>query len=254
MDLRFAQTDELLDEANAAYFDAPEALRSAWDSAQTAAWMFHELQLEGVSLRADDIQRALRDEQGVDYCDGVLLAQIRRTFALLDDVRRTGEDERPLSLPMLSDWQARLRGEDDAPFRQSEGATEHYKHDVGSPSAIIDDARVLFRSTQRRRGEDHPIPVANDLLFGLMKIWPYPTWSGMCARLAASAVLIGQGYPPLVIPWRERVSFYQAMHYDPSRMETLMIACLQRQLEAKRDVMVGRATLAGLTDALANEP
>lgn len=244
MDLRFAQTDERLDEANSAYFDAPEALRAAWSTAHTAAWTFHELQLEGLSVRGDDMERALRGESGVDYCDDVLLQQIRRTHALLLDVQKIGEEERSLSLPMLSEWQARLRGEDDAPLRSTEGATEHYKHDVSLPGAIIDEASALFRQTQRRRGDDHAIPVANDLLYGLMKIWPYPTWSGMVARLAASAVLMGSGYPPVVFPWRDRVNVYQAMHYDPSRMETLMIDCLQRQCLTMRDVMIGRSALA----------
>lgn len=239
MDLRFVEVDELLDRVNALFYDSDEERQAGWRALESAAWLYHELHLEGVAVRLSDIERALRNEEGADYCDRVLLEQIRRAALLLEDVRRSGENEEPLRVATLTRWHRQFTGEPNVIFRTVEGATEHYKHDVALPAKSLDATEAALSEAEAQRQDAHPLRVSADLVYQLGKAWPFMSWSGACARMAASAVLIGGGYPPLVVPARERVNLYQAYHYDPTRMETLVLSCMESHLRLQEAYLQG---------------
>lgn len=240
MELRYVDFDARLDEVQSRFWDLTEARRQHWATLEHAAWLYHELQLEGVSVRTSDIVRANEDEQGVDYCDRVLLEQIRRTDRLLKIVRQSANDGQMLSVATLRGWVALLNAQDsDVAFRTKEGPTEHYKHDVLPPEQILE---ALQNTLEYARSEDrgHPLEVACELLYTLGKIWPFTAWSGMCARLAASFVLISAGYPQLILPTRERMNYYQAYHHEPSRMKDLFLQAMDGILTSKNVFIEGR--------------
>lgn|SRR5690554_3431495 len=246
MDLRFVEVDELLDQVNARFYAEDEARRQEWYAGEATAWLYHELQLEGVPVHKGDLPRAAAEEEGADYCDRVLLAQIRRGADLLVDVRSRAEDEEPLRMGVLSQWQQQLSGEDEVQVRTTEGATEHYKHDVAPAREAIAEASRVLASAEEIRHTEHPLRVASELVYGLGKAWPFTTWSAACARLAASSALIGRGYPPLIVPVRERANFYLAYHYDPSRLEALVLRCVRAHLQAKLAFLDGKMQLSGM--------
>ena len=232
---RLSALDALLDEANEVWLSIPSWRRRDWSLLQRRAWIFHELQLEGVALVPEDIERALSGEVGTDWCDGVLLDRIRRCAELLATVHDQGRDQAPLTEDTLSCWQMALEpSSEPSSLRGNEGPTEHYKHDVLSKDEVPSAFRGLLEEVSSRSELDHPVTLASFFVFRLMRIWPWSSWSGLVARLGASVLLIGGGFPPLIIPAGERVNFYQAMHYDPTRMDELVVRCLREQLEAMR--------------------
>lgn len=246
MDLRFVELDALLDRASAGFVESDASSRERWSFLQLSAWLFHELQLEGVSLLRSDMERAFAGEEGVDYCDRVRLDQVRLARALLASVREHGEDETALDFDLLSEWQRTIAGAETAALRLSDGATEHYKHDVVLASEARAAAEAALERAEGARADEHPLAVATRLLYALSRAWPYASWSGAVARWATSAVLIGRGYPPLVVPVSERSSFYQALHYDPSRLESLVIGVVRSQLEMKERFFAGELELGSL--------
>lgn len=247
MELRYVDLDARLDAVQAEFFDAPASLRERWAEREQSAWLYHELQLEGVPVRPSDIERARRGEDGADYCDRVLLAQIRRADRVLKTVRKSAEDGVAPSIAQLRAWAAALtEDEADVVFRKQDGPTEHYKHDVVAPDEIVAYLETLFKNHREGLHAAHPLRHSWELLYGVGKAWPFTQWSGMCARLAASSVLIANGYPQLIIPTRERMSYYQAYHYEPSRMTELFLRCVDGILTMKEAFIRGKSDLPEL--------
>lgn len=241
MHLRFIEIDELLDRANDARLAASSAKQRAFAQRLQDVWCFHELQLEGVAVRPDDIQRAHKGVEGADFCDRVLLEQIGRTLGLLSEVRRAAVEGDTITFATLREWQAQLEVEAKGqPLRDSEGPTEHYKHDVADPAechARVEQALALLSEGATNH---HPLELANEVLFAMMKAWPFNLWSGMIARLVASVAMIRGGYPPLLIGAHQRQSFYQAMHYDLARMEEVVLSAVREELEAQLRIFDGQ--------------
>lgn len=241
MELRYVDLDARLDAVQKRFFDSDDALRAQWTELEGSAWLYHELQLEGVPVRPSDIRRARAGEDGADYCDRVLLEQIRRADRVLTRVRDDAERGVAPSISQMRNWAAQLtEDEADVVFRKKDGPTEHYKHDVVAPDDIIPHLEALFEKYSEGSQDAHPLRIGLELLYGIGKAWPFTQWSGMCARLAASSVLISNGYPQLIIPTKERMSYYQAYHYDPSRMTELFLNCVDGVLAMKDGFLDGR--------------
>lgn len=227
MELRYVDLDARLDDVQDRFWALNADRRAEWAQREHTAWLYHELHLEGVSARPSDIARALQGEEGADYCDRVLLDQIRRTDALLHHVRTEAQQETPLTLATMRRWVAMLQGQQtDVVFRTKDGATEQYKHDVVPPGEIVSSLEDLFESTEKENA-GHALEIAFEMLYSIGKIWPFPQWSGTCARLAASHVLVASAYPPLILPVRERMTYYQAYHHEPTRMKDLFLAVIR---------------------------
>lgn len=247
MELRYVDLDARLDAVQEQFFECPETLRAQWTELERSAWLYHELQLEGVPVRASDIHRARSGEEGADYCDRVLLEQIRRADRVLTQVREDAERGVPPSISQMRNWAAQLtEDETDVVFRKKEGPTEHYKHDVVPPDAIVPHLEALFETYGGGPHVAHPLRQGLELLYEIGKAWPFTQWSGMCARLSASTVLIANGYPQLIIPTRERMAYYQAYHYDPSRMTELFLGCVDGVLSMKEAFVKGQHELPEL--------
>lgn len=231
LDPRLRELDDLLDASNEALLSTSALRRREWGHRVQQAWLFHELQLEGVALVPDDIARSLGGEDGADWCDRMLLEQIRRGAELLSTVRHQGLEESELTVPLLECWHMAFCGTDCPPgYRTTEGATENYKHEVVAAAQIATALEEALARAMASRDDGHPVEVASRLLFELMRVWPWGTWSALLARLSASVVLVAGGYPPLIIPAGERSNYYQAMHYDAKRMDALVYRCLREQL------------------------
>lgn len=240
MDRRFIELDACLDQAQGLLFDAARDQQDAWRRERFLAWVYHELQLEGVAARPSDIARAMRGEKGANYCDSVLIDQITRMHDTLQKVQTLALEERPWTIGTLSSWQRELSGALDVEFRKTPGATEQYKHDVEPPEHIM--ARLTqYASIAAKFSTTHPIEVAHETLWGLGFTWPFASWSGTCVRLATSNVLMLRGYPPLVVSVRERVHLYQAYHHAPERLMQLLLDCLRNQLKAQIEYFSGKA-------------
>lgn len=239
MDLRFVEMDELLDRVNARYFASSEDIQARWQFLLSSVWLYHELQLEGVAALPTDLERAFDGAEGADYCDRVLLDQIRRGRDLLAEIHQAGVADEPLSLARLSYWQREISGQEEAVFRHVEGATEQYKHETVPVSEVFAASESALSAVDANKGGQHPLRVAMDVLYDLGKAWPFMTWSGATARWTASYVLLSGGYPPLVIPARERLTFYQAYHYDPTRLEHLVLRCVEGQLRLQEQFLKG---------------
>lgn len=247
MELRYVGLDARLDAVQKRFFDSSDDLRAQWMELERSSWLYHELQLEGVPVRPSDIARARSGEEGADYCDRVLLEQIRRADRVLTQVRDDAERGVAPSISQMRNWAAQLtEDETDVVFRRKDGPTEHYKHDVLEPDEIVPYLEELFVKYSSSSQVAHPLRLGLELLYGIGKAWPFTQWSGMCARLAASSVLIANGYPQLIIPTRERMSYYQAYHYDPSRMTELFLSCVDDVLSMKEAFVAGRHELPEL--------
>lgn len=232
LDRDLTQLDALLDAANEAWFQLPSVRQRARILEQRRAWIFHELQLEGVALEGDDIERALCGRPGTSWYDENRLNLVRRCAELLATVREQGQSEAPLTHQALSFWHLAISAEA-APegLRKKEGASEHYRHDVLPPAQVEEAFAELLAETARRRRRDHPVRVAAYFVYEMMRIWPWQQWSALLGRLGASVLLLSEGYPPLVIPARERATFYQAMYFDATRMDALVLSSIREQLE-----------------------
>lgn len=237
MELRYIDLDTRLDAIQDRFWGLTATQRARWDELEHVAWLYHELQLEGVGVRPSDIARARAGEEGADYCDRVLLEQIRRADALLHQVRDQAQAGEALTVPTLRQWVAQLDANaGDVAFRKKDGPTEHYKHEVLAPKEILNALEALLERTQSDDA-GHALEVALELLYQIGKIWPFSQWSGMCARLAASYILIEAGYPPWILPARERMNFYQAYHHEPSRMKDLFLHGVEG-IFASKDVFI----------------
>lgn len=226
-----SQLDALLDEANDAWFALPGACQREWSIKQRRAWIYHELQQEGHAVLLDDVERALSGVKGDTWYDENRLALIRRCAELLAAVREQGLQEAELTREMMASWWMGISSEDAEPvLRKKDNASEHYRHDVLPPKEIDAAFSALLHEVAARRNSDHPAMIASHLVFQMMRIWPWQHWSALLGRLGASLILIASGYPPLVIPVSERAAYYQTLYYDESRMDDLVIRCLQDQL------------------------
>ena len=235
MMLAYVNLDALLDEASEAELAASPETRAHLDEAATRSWIFHDLQLEGVSLTQDDLDRAFSGVEGADYCDRVLLDQIRRYRALTAQLRadaRAGRIE--WTLGTLLGWRAQLDPEGrDQGLRAEDGPTEQYKHEVLPAAGIEPALAALLQQLRADPVGEHPVQTAIHAQFELLRIWPFRTWSALVARLVSDALLLAQGYPPLIVPVHERHAYYSALHYERSRFDALLVACMEEQARAR---------------------
>lgn len=239
MDVRFVELDTLLDRVRNQFWNADVATQEAWQGFLDDAWLYHELQLEGVAAYEADIARAIQGKEGVNYCDNVLLDQIRAFNTVREQVEREARKTPQWTPSMMGSWQQTLAQATMTEFRKTVGPTEQYKHDVGDPKEIHKSLE-RFANWANHNPNAHPIEVAHHTLYGLGLVWPFASWSGSCIRFAASHTLLHHGYPPLVISVQERANLYQAYHYEPGRMLELVLKCLTYTLEAQREFLEGQ--------------
>ena len=246
MELSYIRLDDRLDAVQAAQFRAPDFVQREFGDKFLMSWLYHELSLEGVILTANDIQRALEGREGRDFCDGELLKRVRRYHDAIRRLKTASLKREKLRRGTLMEYQAILCGHQPRdPVRQDSGATEAYKHDVIEPEDIEPAMRNLVARVNRDIYSRHPIDVAIDAHYRLVKIWPFEEHSAAVARLVANQILFTNGYPPALIHAHDRQQYYHALNYDVRRLQSLVMNALEGQIGLRERVFVEAAESRG---------
>lgn len=239
MELSYIQLDDRLDAVTAAQLRAPDFVQREFSNKFLMSWLYHELSLEGAVLTADDIRRALDGCEGKDYCDGEALKQVRRLRDATLRLKAAARKREKLRRGMLLEYQAILCGHQGSdPTRKDSGATGAYKHDVVEPDEIDAALRDLIARANHDAYRRHPIDLAVDTHYRLVKIWPFEEHSALVARLVANQILLSNGYPPALIHAHDRQKYYKSLHYDVRRLRRLVMNAMGGQVELRERVFV----------------
>jgi hypothetical protein len=213
---------------------ASKSKRVEFDEQLVRSWVFHDLQVEGVALYEDDIDRAFEGEEGNDYCDGVLLDQIRNFRSALKEMRKAAREGTPVSLDLMFSYQHLIEPTaTEDPVRNEDGATENYKHDVAEPEDAMDEAKVGLEMLQKDSKGFHPVETAIEAQYKLLMAWPLARWNAAVTRLLTNQYLTARGYPPLIVPAHSRQQYYHALNYDIRRLRSLLMECMEQQISLR---------------------
>jgi hypothetical protein len=234
MELTYIRLDDRLDAVLAAELRAPETARREFNDRYLMSWVYHELSLEGCILSAADIERAFAGSEGRDYCDGEALKRVRRYRNAIRRMKLASSRREKITRGTLLEYQAILSGHQSrTAIRQDEGPTEQYKHDVVDPSEIEEALRQIVCHIDQNSYLQHPIELAVETHFRLIKLWPFAKHSAAVARLVANQILYAHGYPPALIHAEERQQYYHCLHYDIRRLGALVIDALSGQIRTR---------------------
>lgn len=229
--LELVEIDERVAEARELEGAASARTRKRFEERLLRSWLYHDLQLEGVALYEEDIDRALSGEEGADFCDGVLLTQIRNYRAAIDAMRRSAIRESACSLDAMFTYQHLIEpSATEDPVRNEEGASENYKHDVEPPATAMARAKKALAMLREDSGGFHPVEIAIEVHYELLLAWPLARWNAAVTRLITNQYLMTRGYPPLIVPAHDRQDYYLALNYDIRRLRRLLLSCLDQQI------------------------
>lgn len=237
MSLPLVQLDDRLDAVLHAEQDSPERVRADFRKRFALGWLYHELHLEGIIVNEDDLYRAIAGRKGRDYCDDVLLDQVRAFQRCMQRVKRAAFQREPLNRRLLDEYHALLVGEPQRePRRTDSGATEAYKHDVVEPEFIDAELDAALAEAHSFGLLRHPARAAMQLHYRLVRVWPYQQYSAAVARMAMNHMLLAAGFPPAVIHASDRQRYYHSLHYDISRSESLVFETLENQIAMRERI------------------
>ncbi len=231
MELSYIRLDDRLDAVQYAELRAPVWAQRAFQRRFLLSWLYHELSLEGVVLTADDLERAMSGRAGRDYCDDELLKRIRRYHEAVRRLKLASVKRERVTRGTLLEYQAIICGHQPrSPIRADPGATEAYKHDVVEPEDIERELNATLADVNRRIYLDHPVELAIRTGYRLTRIWPFEEHSAAVSRLVSNQILFTHGYPPALIHAHDRQRYYHALHYDISRLHSLIHEALDTQI------------------------
>lgn len=244
MELAYIRLDDRLDAVLAAELRAPEDARREFNDRYLMSWVYHELGLEGCVLSAADIQRAFAGSEGRDYCDGEALKRVRRYRNAIRRLKLASSRREPITRGTLLEYQAILCGHQSRnAIRLDDGATEQYKHDVVDPAELEEALRQVICHVQQNTYTQHPIQLAIETHFRLIKLWPFVQHSAAVARLVSNQILFSHGYPPALIHAEDRQQYYHCLHYDIRRLHALVMDALGGQIRMRERLFLNnRAT------------
>lgn len=228
--LKLVEVDERVADVRELEARASNHSRAQFEQQLISSWVYHDLQVEGVALYDADIDRAFSGVEGSDFCDTVLLEQIRNYRAALQAMRRAALKETPVSLDLMFSYQHLIEPEaTDDPVRSDDGATESYKHDVEPAKSAMDRAKGAIALLRDEKDGFHPVQIAIEAHYELLMAWPLARWNAAVTRIITNQYLISRGYPPIIVPAHDRQQYYHALNYDIRRLETLLLTCLNQQ-------------------------
>lgn len=104
-----------------------------------------------------------------------------------------------------------------------------------APHEVPVRMRKLINWVQSIQGE-HPVKVAADLHFRFVEIHPFLDGNGRTARLLTNLVLLGHGYPMMIIKTNEREAYIKAIEKgtlsgDLSDFYTVIAKAVERSLD-----------------------
>ena len=234
MELAYIRLDDRLDAVLAAELRAPEAARREFHDRYMMSWVYHELGLEGCVLTASDIARAFSGSEGRDYCDGETLRRARRYRDAIRRLKLGSARREKITRGTLLEYQAILCGHQSRnAIRAEEGATEQYKHDVVAPEEVEEALRQVVAQIEQNSYLQHPIQLAIETHYRLIKLWPFVEHSAAVARLVANQILLTNGYPPALIHAEDRRKYYHCLHYDMRRLHALVMEAMNGQIRMR---------------------
>ena len=234
MELAYIRLDDRLDAVLAAELRAPEAARKEFSDRYLMSWVYHELGLEGCVLSASDLARAFGGSEGRDFCDGEMLRRARRYRNAIRRLKLASSRREKITRGTLLEYQAILCGHQSGnAIRTEEGATEQYKHDVVDPDELEEALRQVVGQIEHNSYLQHPIQLAIETHYRLVKLWPFVEQSAAVARLTANQILQTNGYPPALIHAEDRQKYYHCLHYDIRRLHDLVMEALNGQISMR---------------------
>ncbi|MFT6396096.1 MAG: Fic family protein [Bradymonadia bacterium] len=244
MELAYIRIDDRIDAVHTAELRASETAQREFRERYLMSWVYHELGLEGVVLSASDIQRAFSGSEGRDYCDGESLKRVRRYRDAVRRLQLASSKRESITRGTLLEYQAILCGHQPRnAIRHDEGATQQYKHDVVDPSEIEEALRLIVATIERDRFLQHPIQLAIETHYKIIKLWPFVEHSAAVARLVSNQILYTNGYPPALIHAEDRQQYYHCLHYDIRRLQSLVMDALSGQISMRERLFLNpRAT------------
>lgn len=195
-------------------------------------WTYHSNALEGNTFSLGDTIFFLREGltvQGKPLKDHLEARNHAEAIDALYDVVR---NVRPLTEGLIKDLNALLlKGIDTIPAMTADGqritkkitpgaykkmpnhvltlsgAIHHYVEPLEVPAHM----QALLDTYQKEESTRHPVLVAADLHYGIVRIHPFDDCNGRVARLVMNLVLLKAGYPPAVIPIEWRREYLSAL-------------------------------------------
>lgn len=237
MHLSYLKLDDRLDSVLDQEQFAPPRVVERFREQFSWSWLYHELSIEGVIVCEDDLKRALAGLDGRDYCDGVLLEQIRNAREAFNRVRMMAFRRKPVTRKSLQELVRVFHGDDGlVELRDSSGATQAYKHNVVEPDQIDEALDQVLAMVNDDSGLHHPVKRAILIHYKFIKAWPFKEHSAVVARMLSNMVLMQNGYPPALLHASDRQKYYHSLHYDPTRLERLIFEALEAQISLRERV------------------
>lgn len=228
-----------------AQLTAVDATRAQWQALESdvgksaahrellrAAWTHHSNALEGNTLTLGDTIFFLREgltTQGKPLKD---FLETRNHAEAIDVLYDVVTHQRALSEGLLKELNAlMLRGIPDmlalgahGQLVQKSVAPGVYKrqpnsvltvsgaiHEYVAPEHVATEMAQLVQDANARIAQEHPILIAADLHYGIVRIHPFDDCNGRVARLAMNLILLRASYPPAVIDVAKRREYLTAL-------------------------------------------
>ncbi len=212
-------------------------LAKDFDERFEVSWIFHENALEGTVLDVFDLKAAL---DHVASNDGVLIPvyqRIRNHKNAIDKIKQTAVDSnRAPTLSLIKNLHQilsfGLSNQGAGVYRKDIPIHRTYFHEISSPSKIATEMDKLLKKIKSAAfRQHHPILQAAEVHYEFMNIFPFDSDSGKVARLLMNLFVIRAGYMPVIIPHVERQRYYDALRLGSSDVHSLIVDCLQHQLD-----------------------
>ncbi len=197
------------------------------------SWLYHDYAMDGTALTPQEVQRALTGAPARHHCDGLMLAQVRRTHSAIHHVLHNTHATEGFSLEGVKNFHA-LLVEPGCPsagrYRKVEGPMVPYLHSITRTPSISYRLRKLVESMETTYRDMHPIRAAAELHHEFMGIWPFDMRSGTAGRLLLGSWLLAAGYPPAIIHAIDRQRYYSALSKGPEAMVPLVAEAIKTTL------------------------
>jgi Fic family protein len=250
MQLDYLAIDEQLHHLHATGTSTERVTVEQFSQRFDACWIYHDLSVEGVAFRDDDLQRALAGQQGHTWRESQLLAKVRHMRRALDFVRGAASDHVPFELDFVKGIHRQLQHDTDESagrYRKDGGASTAYRHDIVPPKSISYRLRRLVSFVQEcgPSAFGHPIEMACHIHRELMEIFPFNTDNGIVARLAMNYWILRHGYAPALVTIHERQRYFDSYLLANGEFRRLVVDAIHASGEAWiRGLCNGRAAAA----------
>ncbi|MCA9563254.1 MAG: Fic family protein [Myxococcales bacterium] len=236
MDLQYLEVDETLQWYHAVRARCGSAVRDEIDHRFLASWIHHDLSIEGLIFRDNELLRGLEGRSGANWSENRLLNKVRQLRQAIDFITVWSTSGKPFDLEFVKDIHRQLCEEDDEAagrYRKDSGPSTAYRHDIVAPTGISYHLRKLIADVEENGRHLHPISMACRIHRQIMEVFPFQEDNGIVARLAMNAWLLRHGYPSAVFLANDRHRYFGAYLAHPSEFRNLVVSAMNKALDAK---------------------